>query len=157
MVTSGTVPPRKDDLLSQVWSLCSTFTNEATAAAFAKIKELGYDPNRGLIPLDESFINLSSARSTLADAIEKRKLVQLPISVQRELLANLEAISKALQGLIAGVDEVENLTNAIEVLNTTIWKYGLHNLSDEVLGYQTKLNQLKNQELRLSNLLTELE
>jgi len=127
------------------------------AAASLKAKELGFDSNRGLVPLPESFTNLSSARSIIEDAIEKQKLVQLPITVQKELLANLETISKSLQNLTAGVDEVVNLTTAIEVLNTSIWKYGLHNLSDQVLGYQKKLNQLKNQELQISKVIAQLE
>ena len=135
----------KDDFLSRIWSICTTLTEEAMAVASAKAKELGFDPNRGLVPLPESFINLSSARSIIEDAIEKQKLVQLPITVQKELLVNLESIAKSLQGLASGVDEVVNLTTAIEALNTAIWKYRLHNLSDQVLGYQKKLNQLKNQ------------
>lgn len=148
---------RKDNFLTQIWSLCTTFTEEAMAVAFAKAKELGFDPDRGLVPLPESFINLSSARSIVEDAIEKQKLVQLPITVQKEILTNLETISKSLQGLSSGVDEVVNLTSAIEVLNTAIWKYGLHNLSDQVLGYQKKLNQLKNQELQISKIMTQLD
>ena len=147
----------KDDFLSRIWSICTTLTEEAMAVASAKAKELGFDPNRGLVPLPESFINLSSARSIIEDAIEKQKLVQLPITVQKELLANLESIAKSLQGLASGVDEVVNLTTAIEALNTAIWKYGLHNLSDQVLGYQKKLNQLKNQELQISKVVTLLE
>jgi|SRR5882762_1815826 len=147
----------KDDFLSRIWSICTTLTEEAMAVASAKAKELGFDPNRGLVALPESFINLSSARSIMEDAIEKQKLVQLPITVQKELLANLETISKSFQGLTAGVDEVVNLTTAVEVLNTAIWKYGLHNLSDQVLGYQKKLNQLKNQELQISKVITQLE
>jgi len=147
----------KDDFLSRIWSICTTLTEEATAVASAKAKELGFDPNRGLVPLPESFINLSSARSIIEDAIEKQKLVQLPITVQKELLVNLESIAKSLQGLASGIDEVVNLTTAIEALNTAIWKYGLHNLSDQVLGYQKKLNQLKNQELQISKVVTLLE
>src|SRR5208282_5056416 len=111
----------KDDFLPQIWSICSTLTEEAMAAAAAKSKEAGFDPDRGLVPLSESFNNLSSARAILEDAIEKQKLVQLPVTVQKELLGNLEAISKALHGLTNGVDEIANLTNAIEALNTGIW------------------------------------
>jgi hypothetical protein len=102
-------------------------------------------------------LTLSSARAIIEDAIDKQKLVQLPITVQKELLANLETISKSLQGLTSGVDEVVNLTTAIEVLNTSIWKYGLHNLSDQVLGYQKKLNQIKSQELQISKIVAQLE
>jgi hypothetical protein len=147
----------KDDLLGQIWSICTTLTEEAMAVASNKAKEAGFDVNRGFVPLPESFINLSSARSVLEDAIEKQKLVQLPITVQRELLANLQNISKTLLALAGGSDEIVNLTNAIEALNTSIWKYGLYNLSDQVLGYQKKLNQLKNQELQISKVLAQLE
>jgi hypothetical protein len=49
------------------------------------------------------------------------------------------------------------MPTSIEVLNNSIWKYGLHNLSDQVLGYQKKLNQLKNQELQISKVITQLE
>lgn len=146
----------KDDLLGQVFSVCTTLTEEAMAVATAKVVELGFDPDRGLVPLRESAINLSVARAVLEDAIEKQKLVQLPITVQKELLANLEGVSRSLQGLTSGVDDVVNLTNAIEVLNTTIWKYGLHNLSDQILGHQRKLNQLKDQEVQVSRLLSGL-
>jgi chromosome segregation ATPase len=156
-MSTDTETPSKDDFLKQIWSVCTTLTEEAMGIASAKAKEAGFDPNRGLVSLPESFINLSSARAILEDAIEKEKLVQLPITVQKELLANLEAISKALQGLTNGVDEVVNLTSAIETLNTSIWKYGLHNLSDQVLGYQKKLNQLKNHELQISKAIAQLD
>jgi chromosome segregation ATPase len=147
----------KDDLLNQIWSVCTTLTEEAAAVASKKAKEAGFDVNRGFVPLPESLINLSSSRSVLEDAIEKQKLVQLPITVQREVLANLQNISKTLLALAGGADEIVNLTNAVETLNTSIWKYGLHNLSDQVLGYQKKLNQLKNQELQISKVLAQLE
>jgi hypothetical protein len=157
MSTSAVARSKDDDFLSQIWSISTTLTEEALSAASAKAKESGFDPDRGVVSLAESFINLSSARGTLEDAIEKQKLVQLPITVQKEMLLTLEAISKALQGLTAGVDETMNLTTAIEALNTSIWKYGLHNLSDQVLGYQKKLNQLKTQELQISRVLAQLE
>src|SRR5713101_3856118 len=108
----------KDDFLPQIFSICSTLTQEAMVAASAKSKEAGFDPNRGLVPLAESFNNLSSARAILEDAIDKQKLVQLPVTVQKEILGNLEEISRSLQGLTNGVDEIANLTNAIEMLNT---------------------------------------
>jgi len=50
-----------------------------------------------------------------------------------------------------------NLTTSIEALNTSIWKYGLQNLSDQVLGYQKKLNQIKNEELQISKIKTQLD
>jgi hypothetical protein len=144
-------------LLEQIWSISTTLTEEAMAAGSKKAKEAAFDVNRGFVPLPESFINLSASRAILEDAIEKQKLVQLPITVQKEILASLQVISKSLLALAGGADEIVNLTNAVEVLNTSIWKYGLHNLSDQVLGYQKKLNQLKNQELQISKLMTQLE
>jgi uncharacterized coiled-coil DUF342 family protein len=147
----------KDDFLGQIWSLSTTFTEEAMAAATAKAKEAAFDVNRGLVSLDESFVNLSAAQAVLEDAIQKQKLIQLPITVQKEFLSNLQNISKSLQGLTNGVDEIVNLTSSIETLNTNIWKYGLHNLSDQVLGYQKKLNQIKQQELQIGRTIAQLE
>ena|ERR1700735_856767 len=145
------------DYLGQIWSLCTTLTEEAMAAAVAKCTELKFDPDRGVVPLQETFINLSAARMLLEDAIEEQKLIQLPITVQKEILTNLQTISQAIQGLTAGTDEVVNITNSVEALNTSIWKYGLHNLSGEVLGYQKKLNQIKILEVRLSQAATKLQ
>lgn len=147
----------KHDFLSQIWDISTTLTEEAMLAASTKANELGFDPDRGLVPLQESLINLLSARAVLEDAIQNKKLIQLPITVQKEILTNLQNVSKSLQGLINGVDEIVNLTNSIESLSTAIWKFGLHNLSDQVLGYQTKLNQLKNQELQIHRAVTELK
>lgn len=140
-----------------MWELLTTLTEESQSAVLAKCKELSFDPNRGVVPLDESFINLNTARQILMDAIEKRKLIQLPITVQTTLYGYLEDIYRFQTGLVSGADEVVNLANAIEQFNTSIWQYGLNNLSEEVLGYQTKLNQLKNQELELKRLKSELE
>ena len=144
-------------MITKMREILTTLSEEAQNAALAKCRELNFDPNRGSISLDESFINLTSARSILTDAIEKQKLVQLPITVQATLLTHLEAISRSLTGLTNGSDEVVNLVNAIEQLYTAIWQYGLHNLSEEVLGYQTKLNQLKQQDLEVKKLRAELE
>ncbi len=134
-------------MIDKMWAILTTFTDEAQQAALAKCKELGLDQTRGVVSLDESYINLSSARNVLKDAIEKKKLIQLPITIQKDLVAALEAIATRQTALANGSDEVVNLTDAIEKLNTYIWQYGLHNLSGEVLGYQEKLNQLKAMEL----------
>src|SRR5437016_5624649 len=139
-------------MIEELQSTLTTFTDEAEKAALEKCKELSFDTNRGVVSLEESFINLNSARDILLDAIKKRKLIQLPITVQTLLLDNLSEISRSLTSLIAGSDEVANLAAAIERLNTSMWQYGLHNLSEEVLGYQTKLNQLKSQELQTQQL-----
>jgi hypothetical protein len=134
-------------MIETIWAHLTTFTDETKQAALFKCKELSFDQNRGIVSLDESYINLTSACNILKDAIETKKLIQLPITIQKDLVNTLDAIAKHQTALIGGSDEVENLTNAIEKLNTCIWQYGLHNLSDQVLGYQAKMNQLKSIEL----------
>src|SRR5947209_7853114 len=103
-------------MIEKIWEILTTLTEQAQASAMAKCKELGFDPNRGIVSLEESFINLNATRVILMDAIDQRKLIQLPITVQKTLLAQLEAISKSLTGLVAGTDEVENLVDRIEQL-----------------------------------------
>lgn len=137
------VPRTRSTMIEKIWEVLTTLSDESQNAAMAKCAEHGFDPNRGPVSLDESYLNLGWARSILKGAIEENKLRQLPISIQRVLLNALEAISKHQSGLISGVDEVVNLTASIENLTTAIWQYGLNNLSDQLLGYHTKLNQLK--------------
>ena len=144
-------------MITKIFEILTTFTEESEKAALEKSVELGFDTNRGIVSLDESFINLNSAKQILADAIEKRKLIQLPITVQKSLLSHLESISRSVINLLNGADEVENLANYIEQLNVAIWQYGFHNLSEEVLGYLNKMNQLKTQEVEIDRLKRELE
>lgn len=140
-------------MIDKIWNLLTTFTQEAQQAAVSKCAELGYDPNRGRVTLVESYINLRAGCDILRDAIDKQKLVQLPITVQDVFVGLLESISKAQTNLTAGTDEVVVLVGEIEKLNTAIWQYGLHNLSEEVLGYQTKLNTLKTLELTANQMM----
>jgi len=140
-----------------MWEILTTLSDEAQHAALAKCTELGFDPNRGVVSLEEAFMNLSAARTILVDAVEKRKLIQLPITVQTALVGQLETIGKCLTSLTSGTDEVVNLVAAIEQLNAIVWQYGLHNLSKEMLGFQAKMNQLKQEEISLKGLKRELE
>lgn len=144
-------------MIDRMWEILTTLTEESKKAALAKCVELSLDTNRGEVSLDESYINLNAAVIILKDAIEQRKLIQLPITIQTVLVAILESIAKHQTNLIAGSDEVINLSSAIEKLNTTIWQYGLHNLSNEVLGYQAKLNQLKTLEIDATRINDELK
>lgn len=143
-------------MIEKIWEILTTFTEESQKAALDKCTEKGFDIKRGVVSLDESFINLFSIKNILSDAIQKKKLIQLPISVQTVLLTNLESISRSLTNLTAGTDEVENLSKFIEQLNVAIWQYGLHNLSDKVLGFLEKMNQLKQQEVEIANIKREL-
>lgn len=144
-------------MIKQLWQLLTTFTPESQKTVINKSAEYGFDTTRGDVSLEESYINLDASVLILKEAIEKEKLIQLPISIQKVLLANLETISKNQTNLLVGSDEIINLKSNIEALNTNIWQYGLFNLSDEVLGYQTKLNQLKQLELEATALNTELK
>jgi hypothetical protein len=143
--------------IEKMWESLTTFTEESQAAIINRCTELGYDPNRSEITLSESFINLNISRDILKDAIEKKKLIQFPFSFQKELFTNLDNISRFQTSLIAGADEVINLSTAIETLYANIWKYGFYNLSDQLLGFTIKMNQLKSQLLKIKELQRDLD
>lgn len=149
MADAASIIPRLSEILT-------TFTAEAKTAALAKCAELGFDVNRAEIPIEESFINLQSVTRILRDAIERQKLNQIPLSLQKRLLEAAEAVSNSLTGFTAGRDEVETFTNAVERVNAEIWQSRLMDLSPEVLGFQTKLNQLKQQEVEAVQLTSQL-
>lgn len=144
-------------MIEKLWELLTTITPESQNNVIQKCSEFGFNVNRGIISLDESYINLNASALLLKDLIEKRKLIQLPITIQRSLLDTIQNIINIQNNIVAGSDAVENLISYIENLNTQIWQYGLHNLSDEVLGYQTKLNQIKQLELEIGLLKKELQ
>ncbi len=141
-----------DNILEKLNSL----SEDAQKAAVSKARELSYNLDKGIITIEESFINLNADTATLLDAIEKKKLNQLPLTVQKTLLDQLENVLKLLTSLTSGTDEIVNLVNAIEVLHTAIWQFGFQNLSEEFLGYQTKLNQVKHLEVEVSQLRDQL-
>lgn len=145
-------------MIEKLWDLLTTITLESQNAVFNKCSEYGFNIiNRGAVSLDESFINLNFSVDLLRDLIEKKKLIQLPVTIQKSLITALEQIVASQASIISGSDAVENLVIYVESLNTLIWQYGLHNLSDQVLGYQTKLNQIKQLELEVSQLKKELQ
>lgn len=146
-----------NELMPKMWEILNSLSDDARKSALKKCKELEFDPDKGSIPLDESLINLGRSVKSLSEAIEKKKLIQLPLSIQRKLLIELESVASFLSGLNSGADEVVNLVNSIENLNSIFWEYGLHNLSKEVLGFETKMNQLKSEETSLGRLREELE
>jgi hypothetical protein len=144
-------------MIEEIWKILSKFNQDAHQAALAKCIELELDPSSGVVSLDESYINLIWSCNTLKEAIEKQKLIQLPITIQKELIESLETISSNHDDLLAGTDTVKVLTDGIEKLYTAIWRYSLNHLSDELLGYQTKLNQLKDIERSVIETKTKLE
>ena len=144
-------------MIENLWELLTTITLESNNNVIQKCSEFGFNVNRSEITLDESFINLNASALLLRDLIEKQKLIQLPITIQKSLINSFQNIITAQKNIVSGIDAVENLVNHIESLNTQIWQYGLHNLSDEVLGYQTKLNQIKQLEVEIGQLKKELQ
>jgi hypothetical protein len=144
----GTTPsaPDKSELSQQIWDAATTLTPEAQEAALKKAEELGYDLNRGRIPLAETLINLNHAREILLDITEKKKLSELPLKLQYSLLAQVQRVSQILLSLISGTDAVLALEDSVDDLTSSIWQYNLQNLSGEVLGFAQKMNQLKSQE-----------
>ncbi|NOU24104.1 MAG: hypothetical protein HOO90_01055 [Methylotenera sp.] len=144
-------------MIEKLWELLTTITPESQNNVINKCIEFGFNTtSRGVVSLEESYINLNASALLLKDLIEKKKLIQLPITIQKVLIDALQNIINAQTGIVAGGDAVENLSTYIESLNTQIWQYGLHNLSDEVLGYQTKMNQIKSLELEVGRLRKEL-
>lgn len=143
-------------MIEKLWELLTTITNESQNNVVKKCTEYGFNVNRSEVGLEESFINLNASALLLKDLIEKKKLIQLPITIQKKLFIDFQNIISAQNSIVSGSDAVENLINHIESLNTQIWQFGLHNLSNEVLGYQTKLNQIKQLELEIGQLKKEL-
>lgn len=144
-------------MIDEIWKLLSKFNQDAHQAALAKCSELSLDPSSGVVSLDESYINLIWSCNTLKEAIEGGKLIQLPITIQQELIDSLKTISLNHDGLLAGTNTIIALADAIEKIYTAIWRYGLNHLSDQLLGYQTKLNQLKDLERSVIETKTKLE
>jgi hypothetical protein len=130
-------------MMKELWDVLGRFTPDAQEKAIEKFAELEIEQAEGEVTLNESYNNLLWCCNTLRDAIEKQKLIQLPITIQREILEISKGISANHDALIEGEDVVAELSASIEELFTAVWRYGLNHLSDEVLGYQTKLNQLK--------------
>lgn len=144
-------------MIEKLWELLTTITHESQNNVQQKCTEYGFNVNRSEVSLDESYINLNASALLLRDLIEKNKLIQLPLTIQKLLISTFQNINSAQNSIVAGSDAIENLISQIESLNTQIWQYGLLNLSDEVLGYQTKLNQIKQLEVEFVQLKKELQ
>jgi hypothetical protein len=156
MGTSSALP-LKQDLPKAIWRAATTLSNDAQDAATRKARELGFDLNKGRIPLEETLLNLSHNRDILLDAADKKKLVQLPLKLQYNLLAQTQKISEALNSLVNGTDALLALEDSVDDLMSLVWQYNLHNLSEEVLGFQSKMNQLKAQETLIRRVHREAE
>ena len=139
--------PSKEEVAKEIGRVASTLTEDMQSAARKKSRDLGFDLTRGRLSLDETLTNLSSIRDVLLDATEKAKLVHLPLSLQYTLYSQTLKVSETLTSLVNGTDAVQALENVVDDLTSSAWQYNLHNLSEEVLGFQQKMNQLKNYEI----------
>ncbi|MEW5794905.1 MAG: hypothetical protein AB1772_00965 [Candidatus Zixiibacteriota bacterium] len=142
--------------IDEIWPILTTFSEEAIAAALGKCEELGFDKTRGEISLEESLINLKNMKALLEDAIQSKKLIQIPLSIQNSIHGELTAISKALVSLAGGVDEVVNLSSSIERLFTLTWQSRLQDLSGQTAVYKDTENRLKNLEIQAQRVVNEL-
>ena len=75
-------------MIERISEILNTLSEEAQQAALAKCQELGFNLGRGVVPLDESFINLNEAKDVLMNSVRDNKLVNLPITIQQTLLWN---------------------------------------------------------------------
>jgi hypothetical protein len=128
---------------NQLWDVIQTFSAEAQNAAKRKATEQGYSLERAEIPFEETLINLSHCRDVLVQAIESTAIVQLPLKIQRQMLADANKVSTHLQALVNGTDAVLPFTSAVDDLISTVWYSRMEDIHGEVLGLQKKLNQLK--------------
>jgi hypothetical protein len=145
-MSSSAALPQKGDVAKEIWRLASTLSEEMQNAAVKKGRELGFDLDKGRIPLHETLNNLSHNRDILLEAADKNKLSQLPLKLQYTLHSQTQKISEALNSLVSGTDSVLSLEDSVEDLRATVWQYNLHNLSNQVLGFHRKMNELKSQE-----------
>jgi methyl-accepting chemotaxis protein len=146
------LPIKKSDIPDLLLDVVESFSAEAQQAALRKAKEMGFDLNKGNIPFDETLINLSQNRDVLREAVKMGKIPQVPLKIQNSLLSEAKKTSLHLTALANGTDTVLQLENAVEDLTTTVWESNLQLLSGEILGLQTKQNQLKALESSLRNL-----
>jgi len=143
----------KESIPSKLWDVVTTLTDSAQQAAVRKAQEAGHDLDAGQIPFQETLINLSHDRDVLRDAVEKGRIVQLPLKLQYRLLAETTKVKSQLDALTSGTDAVVPLETAVEDLNATIWQLNLQNLSPEILAFDGKMNDLKSQEVQIKKIL----
>lgn len=145
------------DTLALIWEVTTKLSEDAIEAARLKALSLSFDVDKGPVGFAETRINLIHCRDVISDAIQHQKLVQLPLSIQTELLKLLNSLVEHLAALTEGKDEILLFAGKVEQLSVFLWQYGFYNLSGEVLGYQRKLNQLKTLEVESDKLIRKLK
>lgn len=143
--------------LQLIWEATTKLSEEAIEAARSKALSLSFDIDKGFVGFAETRINLIYSRDVISDAVKHEKLVQLPLSIQSKLLQLLNGLVEHLSALVGGKDEIVLFASKVEELSVFLWQSGFHNLSNEVLGYQTKLNRLKGLEVESNRLISKLQ
>jgi methyl-accepting chemotaxis protein len=144
------ISKRGHAMIEKIVENLNRISDESIQRTLEKAKEFGLNLNSWHVPLDESLHNLSFVRNAVKDSIEKNEIKEFPITVQMIILEALENINKYFLSLSSGTDEVSNLGQVIEKLHATLFQWGIYHRSKEILGYEGKLNQIKNLELELS-------
>ena len=145
----------KDSIPGKLWDIVTTLTDSVQQAAIRKAQDLVFDLEAGQIPFQETLINLSHDRDVLREAVEKGRIVQLPLKLQYRLLTEASKVKTQLEALVGGSNTVLPLEAAVEDLSATIWQFNLQNLSPEVLSFESKMNDLKSQETQIKKVLSE--
>ncbi|HZY74440.1 MAG TPA: hypothetical protein VFE22_15135 [Edaphobacter sp.] len=143
--------------LTLIWEATTKLSEDAIEAARSKALSLSFDIDKGLVGFAETRINLIHSRDVISDAVEHEKLVQLPLSLQTDLLQLLDGLVEHLTAVADGKDEIVLFAGKVEQLSVFLWQYGFYNLSNEVLGYQRKLNRLKSLEVESDGLIGKLQ
>ncbi len=144
------------DVLPMIWGATTKLSEDGIEAARSKAVSLSFDIDKGTIGFAEIRINLTHSRNVISDAVTHERLTQLPLSLQSDLLKLLNELVEHLAAIANGKDEIVLFGNKVEQLSVFLWQYGFHNLSNEVLGYQRKLNQLKSLEVESDKLINKL-
>jgi hypothetical protein len=145
----------KENIPSKLWDIVTTLSESSQQAAVRVAQDKGFDLEAGQIPFQETLINLSHDRDVLREAVEKGRIVQIPLKLQYRLLAEATKVKAQLEQLASGTDAVLPLENAVEDLSATIWQFNLQNLAPQVLAFESKMNDLKAQETQIKKVLSE--
>ncbi len=135
-----------------IWQQLDSLSDVLLDSLEPKCLELNFDPESGITSLREAVINVKNIRNFLRDAVVKQKLIQLPLTIQNELSTQLSVVAKYAISIDSGNNELVNFGAAADRLMVISWQYNLHNLSEQVVGYLEKSNQLKQLEIETTEL-----
>jgi myosin heavy subunit len=116
-----------------------------------------YDKTHVSMTLDEAFNSIQHIRNTLADLNKKGLWTSIPKAIQVELTRELDTIIDYLNKITEGNIDIVSLIKATEGYEKLLWQYHLNNLSSKVLGYETKMEEIKRYEAEIKRTRTEIQ